>query len=481
MDENEIDRRTLLRLAAASTVTGTAGCSKELDEFEIDMDADTATQEQTSSTDSPTDSPDGTGGQTETETPPGAGTQAELRITDTDDFDPDGAAATELIFDEFLSVDSTGGEGEFIVDGTISLPVVSDDGETEVTGVDDLNFQRRLSVEETGSNIVANINHEAPGNVVIVAETGGDYEDVGAAISDVSPPVTIRVAPGDYEIDADSSPLTIPDGVALVGYDPEQTTLYTTGAEAVVETSLSDGGSGTIEALTLEQWTDTSESTVVVEHDSPGELELRDTIVKTGANDSETGVEQTDGTMVLENSEIVATSSSDGGSHVGISALVSESTTRTQLPRYATRVRNCVIRAESTGVATSGTVVLQDCYVYAEDTAGIAVIGGTDSDDTTVVQNCSVRCNGQIGIEVGSGENPDSDDIRVRGSVVRCEGSYGVLNRGTANIRDTLITNGISTSSVLEIAHSQVKGGFIPGSGGTIRTFSVCDENFDSI
>ena len=158
-----------------------------------------------------------------------------------------------------------------------------------------------------GRNLTASggdLDYDPPENAIVVAKSGGDYSDVGAALDAVSGPGVVWVAPGEYEV----SGTDIPSGVTLVGASRTSTVLYNN----------SDHGLGLwnsceIRSLTVEQRSDPNSTPSVINMGS-GEVRIQDVTIQTMINGVCRGIESSDGTLNLQNVTVwMGNNSKDSG------------------------------------------------------------------------------------------------------------------------------------------------------------------------
>jgi hypothetical protein len=224
---------------------------------------------------------------------------------------------------ETVAVDIAGGLG-FDGNGSLQVPsnaIGNDELENDTVSVgagDGLSGGGDLSLGGTttldvdpgdfaGRNLTASggdLDYDPPENVIVVAKSGGDYSDVGAALDAVSGPGVVWVAPGEYKV----SGTDIPSGVTLVGASRTSTVLYN---NSLLGLDLSN--SCEIRSLTVEQRSDPNSTPSVINMGS-GEVRIRDVTIQTMINGVCRGIESSDGTLNLQNVTVwMGNNSKDSG------------------------------------------------------------------------------------------------------------------------------------------------------------------------
>jgi hypothetical protein len=150
-----------------------------------------------------------------------------------------------------------------------------------------------------GRNLVASegsLDYDPPENVVVVAKSGGDYADVGAALDSVSGPGVVWVAPGEYDVSQTTN--DIPAEVSLVGAGRDSTTLYNTGFRAFEVSN-----SAEMRSLTIEQrgGVESGTASVVEMNASLKKLRMQDVRVTQTELEEQIGITVLNGIVSLHN------------------------------------------------------------------------------------------------------------------------------------------------------------------------------------
>ena len=90
-----------------------------------------------------------------------------------------------------------------------------------------------------------------PAHAGLVHEVPGDFATIGAALSASAPDDTVRVGPGTFSVstNGESFPLSVPDGVALIGAGWPQSTIDAEGTAGVIV--LAGTGAARVSGFTL--------------------------------------------------------------------------------------------------------------------------------------------------------------------------------------------------------------------------------------
>ncbi|MFT4947259.1 MAG: hypothetical protein ACI8TL_001499 [Natronomonas sp.] len=161
------------------------------------------------------------------------------------------------------------------------------------------------TIWDTENSYVPRDRVQTPENVVVVAKSGGDYMSVNTALSNVTEPAIVWVAPGEYDITADPAP-DIPAGVTLVGASREATTLYVDGGYYGLEPS---NGGASIRSLSLE-WRSGSGGFAMIQSFAP-DLVVRDVNITDTGGEVDYGLEAESGSSTIVDSKIDLTNTSD--------------------------------------------------------------------------------------------------------------------------------------------------------------------------
>jgi hypothetical protein len=205
------------------------------------------------------------------------------------------------------------------------------------------------------------LDYDPPENVVVVAKSGGDYSSVNTALSNVSGPATVWVAPGEYDISEDGGP-SIPKDVSLVGAGRRATTLYSTNNFDGIR---APNGGTEIRSLRIEWRTGNSSGNIVQADDSNSDLLLYDVHVEDDSGSINHGLGVGNGEATVENS-VIRQSIKNAGQGI-------------QVFSGTLTVRNSIVEGRNNGIDidSGGTVNLANNQIFATNGVNDITNGGS--------------------------------------------------------------------------------------------------------